>query len=112
MVRDRFDEFYDEAYPRKEARRTARRAWDGAIKRADPEAIIVAARRFASDPNREQAYTPHPATWLNADRWLDDPLPARSSGKVSRIDEKLAALEQSRQPRPGRPDPRAIGAGS
>ena len=32
---------------------------------------------FASDPNRDETFTPHPSTWLNAERWTDEPLPPK-----------------------------------
>jgi hypothetical protein len=73
----RFTEFYD-AYPRHTAPRKAEEAWAKALKREpDPDVLITAAARFAADPNREDAWTAMPATWLNQDRWKDDPLPPR-----------------------------------
>lgn len=73
-----FDAFW-RAYPRKESKGAARRAWDKAVRRARAEDVIAGAQRYAADPNREPQYTAHAATWLNADRWTDDPLPARSA---------------------------------
>ena len=63
-----FDRFWN-AYPRKVGKGQARRAWLAAIRKAKPERIIdaVKAQRFDL---REQ-YQPHPATWLNGERWLD-----------------------------------------
>jgi hypothetical protein len=73
-----FNEFW-ETYPRRSAKGAARRAWSRAAAVADPHAIIAGAARYASDPNREDTYTAHPATWLNGERWLDEPLPARDN---------------------------------
>jgi hypothetical protein len=73
------------AYPRHEKRAEALKAWGKAIKRAAPAAIIAGAQRYAADPNRLPAYTAHPASWLNGDRWEDDPLPARSDGRASDV---------------------------
>ena len=74
---DGFADFYD-AYPRKEKRRTAAKAYAAAIRRTDPTTILAGAQRFAADPNLpERQYIPHPATWLNGDGWDDDPLPDR-----------------------------------
>jgi hypothetical protein len=73
---EQFDLFWN-AYPRHEHKREAVKAWERAVKRTDPGIIIAAARRYAEDPNRVQAFTAHPATWLNADAWEDDPLPPR-----------------------------------
>ena len=64
-------------YPRREAKRQAWNAWGKALNRATVEAITEGALRYAQDPNREDKYTKHAATWLNADGWEDDPLPSR-----------------------------------
>lgn len=64
------------AYPRKEAKRQAWKAWGKAIERATPERITAGASRYASDPNRSEQFTKHGSTWLNADGWDDEPLPA------------------------------------
>lgn len=67
-----FERFWD-AYPRKEAKGAARKAWATVIKSADPETVIAGAERFRDTPSRESRFTPHPATWLNAERWSDQP---------------------------------------
>lgn len=93
---DDFAAFWS-AYPRRTAKDAARKAWTGAIKRAEPECIIAAARRFAADPNRVDQFTPHPATWLNQGRWDDDPLPARdqtAGGLTDRNRANLALVER------------------
>lgn len=71
-----FDAFW-QVYPRREAKGAARKAWDKAVAKATPEVIIEGAKRYAADPNRDQRYTAHAATWLNGERWGDDPLPSR-----------------------------------
>ncbi|AHH22084.1 hypothetical protein NONO_c73280 [Nocardia nova SH22a] len=76
-----FDDFWN-AYPRRQAKGAAIKAWAKAVKRASPREIVDGASRFAADPNRDPAFTAMPATWLNADRWDDDPLPSRP-GNVS-----------------------------
>lgn len=65
------------SYPRREAKRQAWNAWCKALNRASVEAITEGALRYAQDPNRDDKYTKHAATWLNADGWEDDPLPSR-----------------------------------
>lgn len=69
---DRFDEFYS-AYPRRQDRRSAEKAWKAAIKRgADPEQIIAAARSYARiQIGNERRYIKLPATWLNAGSYED-----------------------------------------
>jgi hypothetical protein len=71
-----FDDFWA-VYPRKAGKDAARKAWAKAVSRAAPADIVVAAARFRDDPNREEQFTAHPATWLNQGRWDDDPLPPR-----------------------------------
>lgn len=65
-------------YPRREGRRAACKAWDVAITRAPWDVIVAGARRYADDPNRDPQFTAHPTTWLNQDRWEDDPQPPRN----------------------------------
>lgn len=68
--------FWD-IYPRKVDKPKGRKAWRAAIKRRDdPKVIIEAARRYRADPKRmakDISFTPHPATWLNGQRYNDLP---------------------------------------
>jgi hypothetical protein len=74
-----FARFWD-AYPRKEAKGAARRAWAKAIKTADADAVIAGAARYRHDPRREERFTAHAATWLNSERWLDQTPTTRAVG--------------------------------
>jgi hypothetical protein len=65
------------AYPRKAGKGAARKAYDRASRTVGHQLLLDGALRFRADPNRDDAFTPHPATWLNGERWDDDPLPAR-----------------------------------
>jgi hypothetical protein len=68
-------------YPRKVGKRDALKAFQAAVADGtNAGRIIEGARRYRDDPNREAAYTAHPATWLRAGRWEDDALPARPQG--------------------------------
>lgn len=64
-----FGLFYQK-YPRHVAKRAALKAYAAARSRASAAEILAGCERYAvsADPN----YTAHPATWLNADRWLDE----------------------------------------
>jgi hypothetical protein len=75
-----FDVFWS-IYPRKVAKQAALKAWVKAVTVATPELIIAGAQRYADDPNRHPSYTAFPATWLNAHRWGDEPLPPRELSK-------------------------------
>lgn len=70
---DRFSEFYA-AYPRRQDRRAAEKAWNAAIKRgADPQAVIDAAGVYAkSQVGNERRFIKLPATWLNAASYDDE----------------------------------------
>ncbi|GAA0347716.1 helix-turn-helix domain-containing protein [Actinoallomurus spadix] len=68
----RFAEWY-EAYPVHKARGAAVRAFNKAVQKADPRTLIAAARLYRDDPRVRRGYGKHPATWLNAECWLDDP---------------------------------------
>jgi hypothetical protein len=76
------DDFLDwyMAYPRKEARAAAERAYAKARKTVSAEVLLEGAQRYAEDPNRERQFTKLPATWLNGGCWDDEPLPAKKTG--------------------------------
>lgn len=100
----RFDDFWD-AYPRHRDRRKAERAFVAALRRADADAIIDGAIRYATDPSREEQYTKYAEGWLNGDGWLDEPLPSRApphatsavNGHDAKVNDYLAFANQSRQ---------------
>ena len=71
-----FDLFW-KVYPLKVGKGAAKKAWEKAVTQEDQDNIITGALQYAQDPNRHPSYTAHPATWLNAGRWADDPLPQR-----------------------------------
>ena len=74
-LEDGFEAFFA-AYPRKASKGQARKAWGKAIKLADPATLIAAARRYASERrNEDPRFTKLPASWLNAEAWLDEPPP-------------------------------------
>ena len=91
-----FDMFWDK-YPRKVGKQAAEKAFIKALKLASVEDIVSGAERYAKDPNRVDAFTAHPTTWLNAGRWADGPLPERvKTGDEKRAEEKKI-LEERRQ---------------
>ena len=61
------------------------------------EELILAAQRYADDPNLpEQRYAPLPATWLNQGRWDDDPQPVQGNGH-KRVDRAAEIAQLSKQ---------------
>lgn len=68
-----FDEFW-KVYPRRAAKKAAQLAWSKAVKTATPETIISAALAYhASRMGKDPQHTAHAATWLNGERWTDEP---------------------------------------
>jgi len=99
-----FDAFWDE-YPRRVGKQAAIKAWAKAVKHTTPAAILDGALRLAQDPNREDQFTPHPATWLNEGRWEDDRLPARTHTartRPSTTDAGIAAIQAMKNRDPQR----------
>lgn len=72
-----FEEFW-EAYPRRQKKGDALKAFTNALKRTTFDRVLAGAQQLRDDPNRVDQYTPLAATWLNADGWEDDPLPERA----------------------------------
>ena len=76
---DLFARFWS-AYPRKVAKPEALKAW-GTLVNGDRESAVAGAIAWAevwagATEDRRQ-YLPHPATWLRARRWEDDPAEVR-----------------------------------
>jgi len=92
IKKDVFDEFW-KIYPLKVGKGAALKAFQKAIRTTNPEIVIKGATRYKLDPNRAQAYTAHPATWLNAQRWLDEALPTRN---LSPAEIKEKELQEAR----------------
>ena len=62
------------AYPRKIAKKAARKKFDAAVKSGvDPSEIVSAAEDYAKAKAGEDAkYIAYPTTWLNQGRWEDE----------------------------------------
>jgi len=83
-------------YPRHEGRAPAMKSFEKALRKTDIKTIVDGALRYRDDPNREKGWTLHASTWLNQERWDDDPLPVRRSRpkRVSQMGELMKqALE-------------------
>jgi len=88
-IESAFNSFWS-VYPKKDDKGLARRSFEKALKRASIEVIVAGAEKYRDDPNREQAFTKNPSTWLNADAWENGPLPSR----VVRKPRKLTNAEE------------------
>lgn len=67
-----FSDFW-EMYPRRVAKKDARKAWEKIPPRLHAEILtaLFEWRRIWLDRN-EIEFIPHPSTWLNGERWEDD----------------------------------------
>jgi hypothetical protein len=77
-----FREFWT-GYPRRVARAEAVKSYLQAVKRDGPDVIATGAATWANHwqaEGTEQRYIPHPTTWLNQSRYLDEP-PASRAGE-------------------------------
>jgi uncharacterized protein YdaU (DUF1376 family) len=91
-----FDLFWS-AYPNKVKKFEALKAWHKAIKTEEPLKIIEGLKnfRFSDDPQ----FNPHPSTWLNQRRWLDEPLPEpkKKMTALEKFVQKTLELEKQEQ---------------
>lgn len=75
---DGFDQFW-EAYPRKQGKQDARKAWGKLKVDAELLAAILAAIEAQKEghdwKHDDGQFIPHPTTWLNGGRWLDEVRP-------------------------------------
>jgi hypothetical protein len=76
-----FDEFW-ERYPRKVGKGQARKAYAKAVRIAGHDAIMFGLSQQIPTMNAsEKQFIPHASTWLNGERWDDEPeQPNRMAG--------------------------------
>ena len=75
-------------YPRKVARAAALKAIGHALRRHSGDSLVTAVTAYAAAVAEysaaERQFVPHPASWFNGDRFLDDPAQwRRDAGKIS-----------------------------
>jgi hypothetical protein len=86
-----FERFWAD-YPHKINKAAARKAFTAAIAKTTLGAMLAALER--QKPGwRDPRYTPHPTSWLNGERWSDQPVVGKSSGEPM-TEERMAALEE------------------
>lgn len=112
VAAEAFDEFWT-AYPRRDDKGHAVKAFTAAMRKTDAETIIDGARKFATTcerERRERKFIPLAATWLNGERWGDEPGGATSRGEqpsrqeFNITDLRLAGLLPPDPPHTHRPD--------
>jgi len=81
-INQQFNQFWD-IYPRKLGKGEARGAFAKAVTKFGAELILEGVRRFAEDPNLPAPqYVPRAATWLNQERWDDEPYQPQDVSKI------------------------------
>lgn len=71
--KDEMFETFWQTYPRKIGKGAAKAAFEKAIKKASAETILQVAGFYAQKNDLpDLQFIPHPATWLNQERWHDD----------------------------------------
>lgn len=71
QINEGFDVFW-KAYPKKIGLQNARKAWDRIRIQADFINIVMKALEAQKPKWTDKQFIPHPASWLNAGRWLDE----------------------------------------
>ena len=66
-----FDVFWSD-YPRKIGKGAARAAYSKAIKKASVDTILGGLLKHEIQTMKDAQFIPHPATWLNQERWDDE----------------------------------------
>jgi hypothetical protein len=67
---NQFQEFWD-IYPRKVGKAQAHKAFPKALKKIPFQDLLAGVKSLASDPKLDLTFCPHPASWLNGERWED-----------------------------------------
>lgn len=74
-----FDDFW-KAYPNKKAKPQALKAYAKALEKTDHATLVAAVHAQRGWRTWLDGFVPHPATWLNAERWTDEPESPRMAG--------------------------------
>lgn len=100
LVRQEADDFsvFWSLCPKQEGERFARVAWDSALKRAKPQAIIDGMRRYSvSRRGKEHRFHKRPDRWLEGDHWNDVVKDDGEASKGARVRGKPSYLDIAEQ---------------
>lgn len=79
-----------EVYPRGEDKGDARKAWQAMGCEDIADVVIAGAARYRDDPNRTDAYTRKPRTWLQGECWENGPLPPRVAASRAEAEQQYS----------------------
>jgi hypothetical protein len=76
---EQFEQFW-KVYPRRIGKGAARKSFEKALKLESFDGIMAGLQRqLAYYASKEPQFIPHPTTWLNQERWSDEPQPIQRS---------------------------------
>ena len=90
-----FDLFWKE-YPRKEAKSVALRAFRIALRKTTLSSMIEAVQKQRGGQQWQRGIIPHPATWLNQERWNDECQPLAQTAAITPIQAQIHHSEYLR----------------
>ena len=90
-----FEEFYA-AYPRKDAKKAAMRAWNALKPSQEVRGAILAAIKHQGLAQREKRFIPLPASFLNGERWNDEAKQGRDLGRCPYCAREATVLTKGR----------------
>lgn len=82
------------AYPSKKSKPQAEKAFRKAISKTDLPVLLAAVETQRLWPQWQDGFIPHAATWLNNERWADEPDPQRKARDRPNPSPKLDHLER------------------
>ena len=93
-----FEKFWS-AFPVKKGKDTARRSWDKqGLDKIAPRIIAHVAMMLSRDATwQDKKFIPHPTTYLNQHRWLDEPVQGSTRNENRNGAPKLSAAERAEQ---------------
>jgi len=94
-----FERFW-QAYPHRVGKGAAAKAFTKALKRGGTlDAMLAAIARYRADKPADRQWA-NPATWLNEDRWLDQPARAGPVDYSDLASETLREMQNRCSPQP------------
>lgn len=98
IYKDHFADFWA-AYPRKIGKAKAQKAFVAAMKKATIEQISAGLNsQLPALSTQEQKFIPHASTWLNGERWNDEPTHDEDTSSHATLDAIAFAARASRSP--------------
>ena len=89
-LQQEFNTFW-EIYPRKLGKGEAKGAFVKAVDKFGADVVLEGATRFASDPNLPSPqFIPRAATWLNQERWDDEPYSPMDPAQIPGVTKGLS----------------------